>query len=118
LPQETAVQRGGYAAIMNALVTHGKMTEKEAAAFVVEHGGLRQVLKKGRRNATKDWKVVKNWYDRVMSARPPSDERDAFRYMEARIAIFLDKSADIRKTAIFLLRTALRPKPVGDREVS
>jgi hypothetical protein len=112
LPQETAVQHGGYAAIMHALMTHGKMPEKEAAAFVVQHGGLRRTLLKGRRNAAQDWKVVRNWHDRAINARPPSDERDAFRYMEDRIAIFLDAGVDIRSTAIILLRTAL--KPVGD----
>jgi hypothetical protein len=81
--EESAIH-ARYAAIMDWLIAAGGKGKKEAAEFVVTHGGLRRWLEKhGRRPAGEnppalDWVIVANWRDRMKNGTATDAERTLF----------------------------------------
>ena len=117
LDDETGHLHGRYAAIMDWLMTAGRMGEKEAAKFVVRHGNLRRLIDP-RANAAAPWKTVYNWRQRVIGSPDPSRyaERAGFDYMLSRIELLgfnkpgIETRARAKELLLFLEKEAREAK--------
>ena len=79
-PIKESFIHGYYAAVMDWLMKEGGKSRKEAAEFVVTHGGVRrQIEASGRaRRPAHAWETVANWRDRATRPDAPLAERSAF----------------------------------------